>query len=415
MATGGMLSQYLGMLQAGMDPEQIKRMVEEQKALEFAKLTPEQQRGYVLNRNYSQGFQGIMSGLGMKTAEDPVLRQASMLRQLQQRFDTTTPEGMMEYASELRKMGMGTLAAQAADEARKMSTNASQAAKARAEAGKAQLDASRTEQFMAKLDELGPDASDEDYLKIARRYGTPDKVLQSIQTSLNLREQADARAEQVRLQNEAKIEAARIQADARLEAARMQGATAQQIAAMNAENKRMIAEMQANSARQIAELKRNKPGVDKDVAERAETIITTDETIKRGNNLLERVKANPNAFTLTGRMLGAVESVGSGTPRTELQSDVRSYFESARNAYLLLAKGVQTEGDANRAWNNFANSLDFASAAGVKRSIERIKTQLETAKTAQQRYIEMRMGKKEVGASPASQTVKGTKYQIVED
>lgn len=113
MANEGLLSQYIGLLQAGMDPDQVREMIEEQKAMKFASMSQDAQRSYALNRGYGQGIQNLMTGLGMKPAEDPVLRQASMLRQLEKQFDLTTVEGWKQYSKALQEQGMGDLARQA--------------------------------------------------------------------------------------------------------------------------------------------------------------------------------------------------------------------------------------------------------------------------------------------------------------
>lgn len=44
--------------------------------------------------------------------------------------------------------------------------------------------------------------------------------------------------------------------------------------------------------------------------------------------------------------------LGASSPESRAYSDVLQTFEKLRNNYLLLAKGVQTEGDATRAWNS---------------------------------------------------------------
>jgi hypothetical protein len=43
---------------------------------------------------------------------------------------------------------------------------------------------------------------------------------------------------------------------------------------------------------------------------------------------------------------------GESSPESRAYADIKQTFEKLRNNYLLLAKGVQTEGDAQRAWNS---------------------------------------------------------------
>lgn len=116
-----------------------------------------------------------------------------------------------------------------------------------------------------------------------------------------------------------------------------------------------------------------------------------DNLITEGTNLTSQIDKNKDAFSLTGRGTAAFQSIfNPDAPEVKVKSDVDSYLNKARNAYLLAAKGTQTEGDAQRAWAEFAGSLDFSSAAGAKRSVERITKELGTQKAANESYLKSR-------------------------
>ena len=112
MADGMMGNPFLGLLNQGMSPEQAQAEVDRQRALQFANLNPQQR----VAAGIYEGITGIGRALG---ARDPMLEQASQLRQLASQFDTTTAEGMMQYANALRQVNPQA-AQQAAMQAQQM-------------------------------------------------------------------------------------------------------------------------------------------------------------------------------------------------------------------------------------------------------------------------------------------------------
>lgn len=99
---------------ATMDPEQMA----EAKALQFSQMSPQQQMQYNIYRNVNRLGRGVAGLLGAEV-EDPTMKKASQLRQLASQFDTTTAEGMMQYAQALRSIAPN-LAVQAAQQAQAM-------------------------------------------------------------------------------------------------------------------------------------------------------------------------------------------------------------------------------------------------------------------------------------------------------
>jgi hypothetical protein len=117
---------YIGLLSSGLSPEQAQAEVDRQKAMEFANLNPQQR----MASGIYQGITGIGRALGVK---DPMLEQASKLRETASQFDTTTAEGMMQYAQALQKMGNVAAAQQAALQARQMMVQEAKIAQTEAE------------------------------------------------------------------------------------------------------------------------------------------------------------------------------------------------------------------------------------------------------------------------------------------
>jgi len=118
-----MATQLPSLFGATMDPEQMA----EARALQFAQMSPQQQMQYNIYRNVNRLGRGVAGLLGADV-EDPTMKKASQLRQLASQFDTTTAEGMMQYAQALRNIDPN-LAVQAAQQAQAMMKSQSEVAK----------------------------------------------------------------------------------------------------------------------------------------------------------------------------------------------------------------------------------------------------------------------------------------------
>jgi hypothetical protein len=96
----------------------MQRQLDEQRAAKFAEQTQEQR---LASMGYSAGAglgRGIAGAFGVDVT-DPIVRQATQLRQLASEFDTTTPEGMMKFAQAARSISPD-VAQKAAQEAQAM-------------------------------------------------------------------------------------------------------------------------------------------------------------------------------------------------------------------------------------------------------------------------------------------------------
>lgn len=159
-----------------------------------AQLAAEQQRlasaaagpGTMLNPSlqplYAQAAQrGQMLGTalgGVFGMEDPQLKMVRDVTQMRQGFDTTTPEGLQSFAKALADKGYTDLSIQANDKA-------NQLMKSGAEAQTAQQKISQEKKLREELNNLGDSATDEDVLRVVRKYGTPDQVMKAVQASLD--------------------------------------------------------------------------------------------------------------------------------------------------------------------------------------------------------------------------------------
>lgn len=113
MADGLMANPYAGLLNLGLSPEQAQAEVDRQRALQFANLNPQQRMASGIYGGLTQ----VARALG---AKDPMLEQASQMRAMAQQFDTTTAEGLIQYAQALQRSGNMQAAQAAAMQAREV-------------------------------------------------------------------------------------------------------------------------------------------------------------------------------------------------------------------------------------------------------------------------------------------------------
>ena len=96
-----MATQSIQGLFGGMgSPEEMQRAALEQKAMQFAQLSQDQQLGTMAYKGGANLGRGLAGAFGVDV-QDPTIKQASMLRQLATQFDTGTVEGMKQYAAAL--------------------------------------------------------------------------------------------------------------------------------------------------------------------------------------------------------------------------------------------------------------------------------------------------------------------------
>ena len=97
-----------------------------------------------------------------------------------------------------------------------------------------------------------------------------------------------------------------------------------------------------------------------------------------------------------GVELGAVQNLesrarnfaGMSDKNSRAYADIRQTLEKLRNNYLLLAKGVQTEGDAQRAWNSEIGENVQNDNALALQQLTKAQTMIDSALEAQQSRID---------------------------
>lgn len=117
------------------------------------------------------------------------------MRAMAQQFDTTTAQGLMQYAQSLQQMGNVQGAQMAAMQARQMMEQEAKTAKVRQEAVRGEEKNLREIRLREELAALPAEANDDQVREVVRRYGDPDKILKSIEDKEKAKLEREARAE----------------------------------------------------------------------------------------------------------------------------------------------------------------------------------------------------------------------------
>jgi len=215
MADGMMSNPYLGLLNAGLSPEQAQAEVDRQRAMQFANMNPQ-----------SRIAAGIYGGLTQASralgARDPMLEQASQLRQMAQDFDTTTATGMLQYANALKQVNP-QMAQQAAIQAQQMAQMEAKTSLVRQQAVREETKNLKEVRLQEALAGLPANASDDDVLGVLRQFGDPDKIMASIERRNAAKIAADAKAQAEKDKIEAAAQRERERIEARKELAMLVG------------------------------------------------------------------------------------------------------------------------------------------------------------------------------------------------
>ena len=231
-------------------PEEMQRQMTEQKAMQFATMSPQQQTSYNIYKNTGNLGRGLAGAFGVDV-QDPSIKRATMLRQMASQFDTNTPEGLKQMAQALQstdpELGFQVMQrAQAMElEKAKTLTQEAQAGKALAEQGKILRGEAKDEQLRAELASLPAEANDKAVEDIVRKYGKPDDIFKTLERK------STAEANRI-----AKADLEREKAEQRAIEKQRDQEFKQQLAAISASSKSALTGVQKELAEQrLADLK----------------------------------------------------------------------------------------------------------------------------------------------------------------
>jgi hypothetical protein len=248
MATD-MMTQLATLVQGGMPPEQAIQYLRDAQAQQFAKMPVKEQLASNIGMYAGRVGQGLLRAAGV---EDPMLAQASKMRDMATQFDTSTADGMMQYAKALQSVNPA-LAQQAAMKARELALEesklttekarqgqiAAQEQRAMAETKAKEAQTSKAARYEEAINALPPDATDADVEAVTRKFGKPEDVLKAV-----------SRRQEVEAKKQAALELAKEKAA--LEAAQKErdAAFRRELAAATAANRSALTGVQQQIAQQ---------------------------------------------------------------------------------------------------------------------------------------------------------------------
>lgn len=343
----------------GITPESLQAQRDaalQTQALQYAQLDPFQRAAASIYAGANK-LGGAIGG--MLGAQDPELAKATALQNIMKQADTTTPEGLATLARTLSGQGFGQQAMQVMEQAQQAQLRVAQTNKAAAEQRKTELTLAQEEKLRTELAALGPNATEDEYLQVVRKYGDPNKIMQSIETRLSKQAAAEAKAKADKDAADAKIEAAKVAAQNRLDVAAQQGATQVQIAQMRADAQREIAQLTASLKQSQQSNKPLSPGLQKEEGKDLEAIDSYTGQIQALTPAVNSL--TPNAQGVRQLELGPLKNLkyeaqlaaGNSTPEARAYESLKSAVDTATNLQVSAEKGVQTDKDVLR----FAKAL----------------------------------------------------------
>lgn len=203
----------------------------QQNAFKMAQLDPQQLATYGASMAGSQLGSAVR---GLFGGTDPELAKVTRFNQIISQIDLSDPKSIRQSAQELGRAGFTREAMAFMDKAGQLEDSQAGVQQKRAAANKTAYELQKEQNLQKALAELPIDATPEQYLEVVRKYGSPDKVMTSIQTSMD-------RAEQ----RKQALELKKMDIESRIELAKQQGADRMMIAQMQIEGRKEIAAMAA--------------------------------------------------------------------------------------------------------------------------------------------------------------------------
>lgn len=332
----------------GATPESIQRernAALQQEALQYAKLDPFQRATAGIYAG-SQRLGGIVGGL--LGGVDPEIQRATQRQELSKGLMVDDPSSYMQAAQKAAQMGDYGAARELSAQAQAMQLQRAQLGRSQAEQRKLELAGEQEIALRNELASLGPEAKQEDIIRIVTQYGSPDKVLAVVQGATD---KAAARQQA--------LDAAKLTADARIEAAKEAGASRLEVAKLQADSRVQMAQLTVALKQGM---QGNKPLPASLQKEEGADLAAIDTYAAQQAALAPAIASlTPNAQGVRKLELGPVKNVfymaqnaaGNSTPESRAYEGLKSAVDTAVNLQVSAEKGVQTDKDVLR----FAQAL----------------------------------------------------------
>ena len=301
--------------------------------IRLAQLSPDA-AGAAMTYAGARGLGGaIANALGV---EDPQLKLISARNSIAQQIDQTNPESILKGAQMLAQMGdqqgamaLAQYARQAQGEMALVQQRRAAEQASLATTAKTQLSIRQEEQLRDELSKLPPDATQDQILGVVTKYGSPDKVLATLQGSADRAAQRDTLLTLGREKIEAKLESDLRQAKTDIEKEQMKIEARKELA-------QLVAGLKGPSAAVLkAQEKAEKA---------AEGQLTLGDTISTAETLVKDLakiggmtstSKGPLANLVTSLQTGTVGQMGGrvfGTPEQAKRDELKSIRLQLLNA-----------------------------------------------------------------------------------
>ena len=396
-----MASEILGLFTSPEDYQMRQQQAQQNRALQFAQLNPFEKASYGIYQG-AQQLGGATAGLfGM---EDPQLRKISMRQQMLTgagggpRINLKDPNSMLraaEIAQEFDPEFAQGLIIAANDLAKNMAEMRSKSATA----AKTQSEIDRENQYRQEVIALGPNATSDQLLALASKYGSIDKSLTVLERSEDkkaartAREQELAdRAEQRRqeLADKASERARELELahQRRLEELERRGADAKELQKQRAADKResdaqRAADKRAADAQRLEDKREAKALVDS-LKPLPPAIIKAEDAdyeqataainlAQEADKYLSIIRSGEIKFGPLDRALVSIRgAAGSEDSQVVARNDFERFRTRLINESLRLNKGTQTDSDAQRATNELKSAESMTDAGKSIETLRRI-------------------------------------------
>ena len=411
----------------GMTPEAYQGQQYQQdlkRGYELAQLDPGAAARAQLGASVGQLGRGFAGALGI---EDPQLKLISARNAIAQQIDQTNPESILKGAQMLAQAGdqqgafaLAQYARQSQSEMALTQQRKAAEQSSLATTAKTQLSIRQEEQLRDELSKLPPDATQDQILGVVTKYGSPDKVLATLQGSADRAAANQTRIDAAKTAADAAIERAKVAADAKIEAANQAGATAKQIAQMRIDSSNQIAQMQIQAKKDLAQLmvslkgpKVLAPGLQKEEDKELELVDSLTARSQALQPALAALTPDPKTKKvplelgpLNNLRYQAQNAAGNSSPESQKFAELERAVQSATNLKTDAAKGVQTDKDVLRFANELIAAYGKYDTKVTKQALEDFVKSTDKARENAQKRIDSR--RKSQGVEPYYGPATGT-------
>jgi len=404
---------FAGLFGSSLNPQQLQNQLIEQQASQMAGRNLSDMGAFLGYKGGAQLGRGAAGLFGVDVT-DPTVKKATDLRRLAEGLDVTKTEGLKEYATRLQTAGFNEEAARLGQQivAREAQETETRIKTMRASREEAAL--TREDKLEAELAALPEGATEEDMLKLVRRYGKPDAVLASMERASLKKADIAAKAALEKEKQEAKQAEKERDREFKIQLAQLQASLKQS----NTDVQRQLIQARIDA---LNDKKQDK--ADKQMAAAETAVAGADRVIAKVDEALPLVSG-----LTTG--LGSFTSYIPGTAGANLRSTLETIKANLGFDRLQQMRDASPTGGAlgQVAVQELVALQSSLASLDMNQSPEKLKQNLDQIKFHYGRWREAATGKlpaekqtppgAAAAPTPAAQpsgavTSKGTRYQII--